>query len=69
MEKVVIIINGEYAEEKAEAVRQLVTEQVAANGITGTDVYIEKQLQVMPFMAAERSGTHGKQIRCSLYNG
>ncbi len=69
MEKVVIIINGEYAEEKAEAVRQLVTEQVVANGITGTDVYIEKQLQVMPFMSMGRSGTYGKQVRSSLRNG
>lgn len=59
MEKVVIIINGEYAEEKAEAVRQLVTEQISEKGITGTNVYIEKQLQVMPFMSRGRRGIYG----------
>lgn len=72
MERVVITINGAYAAEKAETVRQLVAEQVEANGITGTDVYIEKQLQVMPFMFTnrmERSGTYGEQIRGSLRNG
>lgn len=69
MEKVIITIEGIYAEEKAEAIRQLVAEQIAANGIAGTNVYIEKQLLVMPFMAAERSGTHGKQIRGCLRNG
>lgn len=69
MEKVVIVINGAYAEEKAEAVRQLVAEQIAANGIAETNVYIEKQLQVMPFMSVERSCTYGKQIRGSLHNG
>lgn len=63
MEKVIIVINGSYAEEKAEAVRQLVAEQIAANGITGTNVYIEEQLQVMPFVLAnrvERNGIYGK---------
>lgn len=69
MERVVITIDGTYAAEKAEAVRKLVAEQVTANGITGTDVYIEKPLQVMPFMAAERSGIYGKQIRGGLRNG
>ena len=69
MEKVVIVINGTYAKEKAEAIRQLVTEQIAANNITETSVYIEKQLQVMPFMSAERSGTYDEQIRGSLRNG
>ena len=60
MEKVIIVVNGAYGEEKAEAVRQLVTEQVAAKGITGTNVYIEKRLQVMPFMLTGRRGTYGK---------
>lgn len=69
MEKVVITIDGIYAEEKVEAVRQLVTEQIAANGIYGTNVYIEKQLQVMPFMTAERSGTYGEQICGNICNG
>lgn len=72
MEKVIITIDGAYAKEKAEAVRQIVTEQVASNGITGTNVYIEKQIQIMPFMVmgtAERGGTYGKQVRGSLRNG
>lgn len=69
MERVVITIDGAYAAEKAEAVRKLVEEQVTANGITGTSVYTEKQLQVMPFMLTERSGTYGKQIRGGLRNG
>lgn len=69
MEKIVITIDGVHAAEKAETVRQLVAEQMEANGITGTDVYIEKQLQVMPFMMRERSGTYGEQIRGSLRNG
>ncbi len=69
MERIIITVDGVHAAEKAEAVRRLVAEQVEANGITGTDVYIEKQLQVMPFMAMERSGTYGKQIRGSLCNG
>lgn len=63
MEKVIITINGTYAKEKAEAVRKLVAEQLAANSITGTSVYIEKQLQVMSFVATDklskRGGTYG----------
>lgn len=50
MEKVVILINGAYAKEKAEAIREIVMEQIAANGITETNVYIEKQIEVMPFV-------------------
>lgn len=69
MERIIITIDGVHAAEKAEAVRRLVVEQVEANGITGTNVYIEKQLQVMPFMAMGRSGTYGKQICGSLRNG
>lgn len=69
MERVVITIDGTYAAEKAEAVRKLVAEQVEANGITETDVYVEKQLQVMPFMSMGRSGAYGKQVRGSLRNG
>ncbi len=69
MEKIIITVDGAYAAEKAETVRQLVAEQVEANGITGTDVYIEKRLQVMPFMMRERSGTYGEQVRGSLCNG
>lgn len=63
MEKVIIVIDGAYAEEKAEAVKRIVTEQITANGIAGTNVYIEKQLQVMPFVLAnraERNGIYGK---------
>lgn len=72
MEKIIITVDGACAAEKAEAVRRLVAEQVEVNGITGTDVYIEKRIQVMPFMftnRAERSGTYGEQIRGSLRNG
>lgn len=69
MERIIITIDGVHAAEKAETVRRLVAEQVEANGITGINVYIEQPLQVMPFMLAERSGTHGKQIRGSLRNG
>ena len=69
MEKVIIAISGTYAVEKAEAVREAVAEFLAANSITETSVYIEKQLQVMPFMLAERSDTYGEQIRGSLCNG
>lgn len=69
MERIIITIDGVHAAEKAEAVRRIVAEQVEANGITGTDIYIEKQLQVMPFMLTERSCTYGKQIRGSLRNG
>lgn len=63
MEKVIITINGAYAKEKAETVRELVAEQLAANGITGTSVCIEKQLHVMSFAAPDRlsgrGGTYG----------
>lgn len=72
MERIIIMIDGVHAAEKAEKVRRLVAEQVEANGISGTNVYIEPSLQVMPFMLtdrAERSGTYGKQIRGSLRNG
>ncbi len=55
MEKVIITIDGAYAKEKAEAVRELVAEQMAASGITGTSVYIEKPLQVMSFVAANKN--------------
>lgn len=54
MEKVVIIISGAYAKEKAEAVKEIVTEQINANGITETSVYIEKQIQVMPFVNSNK---------------
>lgn len=50
MEKVVILINGAYAKEKAEVVKEIVMEQIAANGITETSVYIEKEIQVMSFV-------------------
>ena len=72
MERIIIMIDGVHAAEKAETVRRLVVEQVEANGISGTNVYIEPSLQVMPFMLTdrvERSGTYGKQIRGSLRNG
>lgn len=61
MERIIITIDGEHAEIKAEAVSQLVAQQIAEKGITGTNVYIEQQLQVMPFMSGggRRGGIYG----------
>lgn len=56
MERIIITIDDEHAEIKAEAVSQLVAQQIAEKGITGTNVYIEQQLQVMPFMSGGRRG-------------
>lgn len=72
MERIIITIDGENAEIKAEAVSQLVAQQIAEKSITGTKVYIEQQLQVMPVMSVnrgERSGTYGEQVRSGLRYG
>lgn len=72
MERVIITIDGENAEIKAEAVSQLVAQQIAEKGITGTNVYIEQQLQVMPLISTnrkERSGAYGEQVRGGLRYG
>lgn len=72
MERIIITVDGEYAEIKAEAVSQLVAQQIAEKGISGTNVYIEQKLQVMPFMIRnreERSSAYGEQVRGGLRNG
>ncbi|MCX4341891.1 MAG: hypothetical protein OSJ72_19980 [Lachnospiraceae bacterium] len=72
MERIIITIDGANAEIKAEALHQLIAQQIKESDITGTNVYIEQQIQVMPFAIrnqVERSGAYGEQVRSGLRYG